>query len=81
MKNENNEKKRFGRRAFFGEQSIILVSAGFVLCMFHFNDPNIGLKWFLVYLAFVFGIGELTSGLLSKTDLKEMAMKFNPLKK
>lgn len=77
----NNEKKRFGRRAFFGEQSIILVSAAFVLCMFHFTDANIGLKWFLVYSAFIFGISGLTSGLLSKTDLKEMVLKFNPLKK
>lgn len=77
----NNEKKRFGRKAFFGEQAIILISAAFVLCMFHFNDLNLGLKWLIVYAVAIFGISGLTSGLLSKQDLKELAMKFNPLKK
>lgn len=78
---ENNEKKRFGRRAFFGEQAIILISAAFLLSMFHFNDADIGLKWFLVYSAFIVGISGLVSGLLTKTDIKDMVLKLNPLKK
>lgn len=81
MTNENNEKKRFGRRAFFGEQAIIFISVAFVLCMFHFEKLDLGLKWFLVYSAFISGISGLVSGLLTKTDIKEMVLKFNPLKK
>lgn len=77
----NNEKKRFGRKAFFGEQAIVLISGAFLLCMFQFTNPDVGLKWFLVYSAFIFGISGLTSGLLSKSDIKEMVLKFNPLKK
>lgn len=77
---ENNEKKRFGRRAFFGEQAIILISVAFVLCMFQFDEPMVGLKWLLVYAAFISGISGLVSGLLTKTDIKEMVAKFNPLK-
>ena len=77
---ENNEKKRFGRRAFFGEQAIILISIAFILCMFQFDEPMVGLKWFLVYSAFIVGISGLVSGLLTKTDIKEMITKLNPLK-
>lgn len=78
---ENNNKKRFGRKAFFGEQAIILLSGAFILCMFHFNDLNLGLKWFIVYAVAIVIISGLTSGLLSKQDIKELALKFNPLKK
>lgn len=78
---EDNGKKRFGRRAFFGEQAIILISVAFVLCMFHFEELDLGLKWFLVYSAFIVGISGLVSGLLTKTDIKAMITKFNPLTK
>lgn len=74
MTNENNEKKRFGRRAKFGMVSLILTTVAFYACMIVFvlvkEKPEVGLNWWLFYALFTFGISGLASGLLTITDVK-----------
>jgi len=74
MRNENNEKKRFGRRGFFGVLSLSLITVAFYACMIVFVlvkfDPEMGIKWWLLYACFAFGISGLVSGLLTVTDIK-----------
>ena len=70
----NNEKKRFGRRATFGGVSLILTTVAFYVCMIVFvlvkSKPELGLNWWLMYALFTFGISGLASGLLTITDVK-----------
>ncbi len=70
---ENNEKKRFGRRAGFGLLAIALITIFAYFCMFKFVDPEIGLKWVMVYSAIVGGIACLIGGILTVTDFKSLA--------
>lgn len=67
---ENNEKKRFGRRAGFGVAAVVLITVFAYFCMFKFSDPEAGLKWVIVYSAIVGGICCLIGGLLTLTDIK-----------
>ena len=71
---ENNEKKRFGRRALFGVVSLVLTTVAFYVCMIVFvlmkSKPELGLNWWLMYALFTFGISGLASGLLTITDVK-----------
>ena len=41
--------------------------------MFKFTDPEIGLKWVMVYSAIVGGIACLVGGILTVTDFKSLA--------
>ena len=70
----NNEKKRFGRRATFGVASLVLITVGFYVSMIVFvlvkSNPELGLKWWLMYALLTFAICGLTSGLLTVTDVK-----------
>lgn len=70
---ENNEKKRFGRRAGFGIAAVALITVFSYFCMFKFSDPEIGIKWVMVYSAIVGGICCLIGGLLTLTDIKSLA--------
>ena len=72
MPNNNNEKKRFGRRATFGVISLILITVAFYVCMIVFakSKAELGLNWWLMYALFTFGISGLASGLLTITDVK-----------
>jgi len=74
MKNENNETKRFGRRALFGIISLSLITVAFYACMIVFVlvkfAPEMGIKFWLLYACFTFGISGLVSGLLTVTDIK-----------
>ena len=71
---ENNEKKRFGRRALFGVISLVLTTVAFYVCMIVFvlvkPKAELGLNWWLMYALFTFGISGLASGLLTITDVK-----------
>ena len=71
---ENNEKKRFGRRALFGVISLVLTTVAFYVCMIVFvlvkSKAELGLNWWLMYALFTFGISGLASGLLTITDVK-----------
>lgn len=75
-KANNNEKKRWGRRANFGWASLALITLAFYVSMIIFVlvkfAPEMGLKWWLLYAAFTFGICGLTSGLLTVTDVKSL---------
>jgi len=73
MMAENNEKKRFGRRAFFGLLAIFFITIFAYFCMFKFTDPVVGLKWVVVYSVIVGGICCLIGGLLTITDFKALA--------
>jgi len=75
-----NKKRIFGRR-FFGEQAIILISIAFILCVYKFNELEVGLKWWFLYSLMVFGISGLTSGLIHWKDFKEIISNINPMKK
>ncbi len=46
MPENNNEKKRFGRRATFGVVSLILTTVAFYVCMIVFgkDEPELGLN-------------------------------------
>ncbi len=77
----NNKKNRIWGRRFFGEQAIILISGAFVLCMFHFEKLELGLKWWFLYAVIIFSMSGLISGLLQWKDFKEMITNINPLKK
>ena len=74
MPENNNEKKRFGRRAQFGVASLILTTVAFYVCMIVFvlvkEKAELGLNWWLMYALFTFGISGLASGLLTITDVK-----------
>ncbi len=74
MTKNNNDKKRFGRRAAFGVVSLVLITVAFYVCMIVFTksklDAELGLNWWLMYALFVFGISGLASGLLTITDVK-----------
>lgn len=74
MLEANNEKKRWGRRANFGIASLVLITVGFYVSMIVFvlvkSNPEMGLKWWLMYAMFTFAICGLTSGLLTFTDVK-----------
>ncbi len=76
MPNENNEKKRFGRRAAFGVASLVLTTVAFYVCLIVFvivkqkAEAEVGLNWWLMYALFTFGISGLASGLLTITDVK-----------
>lgn len=62
---ENNEKKRFGRRAGFGITALVLSTASYYVCLFGGKS----LDWFNTYSAFVVGIiGFIVSG-LTITDI------------
>ena len=73
---ENNEKKRFGRRAIFGVVSLALTTVAFYVCLIVFvlmkSKPELGLNWWLMYALFTFGISGLASGLLTITDVKSL---------
>ena len=73
---ENNEKKRFGRRAIFGVVSLALTTVAFYVCLIAFvlmeSKPELGLNWWLMYALFTFGISGLASGLLTITDVKSL---------
>jgi hypothetical protein len=74
MPNNNNEKKRFGRRARFGVAALVLITVGFYVSMIVFvlvkDKPELGLNWWLMYALLTFAICGLTSGLLTITDVK-----------
>jgi len=78
---ENNEKKKIGRRFFLGEQATWLITGAFVLCMFRFDELDLGLKWFIVYSVLITAIAGLVGKFLTTTDIKEILSKINPLKK
>jgi len=65
MPNNNNEKKRFGRRAGDGVVAMGLITIAFYVCIFN----NVNLDWFQLYTSFVVGIlGFVITG-LTLTDL------------
>lgn len=70
----NDEKKRWGRRANFGIASLALITFAFYVSMIIFVlikfEPEMGIKWWLLYASFTFAICGLTSGLLTFTDIK-----------
>jgi hypothetical protein len=72
MPENNNEKKRFGRRAAFGVASLVLTTIAFYVCLIVFAKAKAetGLNWWLMYALFTFGISGLASGLLTITDVK-----------
>ena len=62
---ENNEKKRFGRRAGGGVVAATLITLAFYVCIF----KTVDLEWFKVYTSFIVGVlGFVVSG-LTLTDL------------
>lgn len=62
---ENNEKKRFGRRAGFGIAGMVLITTAFYFCIFKELDLN----WFVKYSIYTLAlIGFIISG-LSLTDV------------
>jgi len=61
----NNEKKRFGRRAGGGIVAVSLITIAFYVCIFNTVDMD----WFKLYTSFVTGIlGFVVTG-LTLTDL------------
>jgi len=65
MPNENNEKKRFGRRAGGGIVAVALISIAFYVCIFN----QVKMDWFELYTQFIAGIlGFVVTG-LTLTDL------------
>lgn len=65
MPNENNEKKRFGRRAGGGIIAASLVTIAFYICLFKGAD----LTWLKLYATWVVGIYGFVVGGLTLTDL------------
>lgn len=76
MPNNNNEKKRFGRKAAFTVVSASLTTIAFYVCLIVFvvieSKAEVGLKWWLMYALFTFGTFGLGSGLLTITDVKSL---------
>jgi len=65
MPENNNEKKRFGRRAGGGIVAVALISLAFYVCIF----KTVDLEWFKIYTSFIVGIlGFVITG-LTLTDL------------
>lgn len=65
MMEDNNEKKRFGRRAGFGITALALSTISYYVCLF----KNVPLEWFNTYSAFVVGIIGFIIGGLTITDI------------
>ena len=73
MMAENNEKKRFGRRAGIGIGAIVLISLAFYVIIFVFKSNadllKVGLDLFGNYSAIILGIAGFIIGGLSATDI------------
>lgn len=65
MVENNNEKKRFGRRAGGGIVAAGLISIGFYVCIF----SSVDLEWFKFYTTFITGVYGFVVGGLTLTDL------------
>lgn len=65
MPNENNEKKRFGRRAGGGIIAAGLVTIAFYVCLFKGAD----LAWLKLYTTWIVGVYGFVVGGLTLTDL------------
>lgn len=61
----NNEKKRFGRRAGGGIVAASLVTLGFYVCIF----KTVDMEWFKLYTTWIVGIYGVVAGGLTLTDL------------
>lgn len=82
MKNENNEKKRWGRRATLLGWAGIIFQLDFLICIFAFRSkPKDAIELIIIAGVFLFLFAGAAGGFLTVTDFKEMATKFNPLKK
>lgn len=65
MPNDNNEKKRFGRRAGGGIVAAGLITIAFYVCIF----STTSLEWFKFYTTFITGVYGFVVGGLTLTDL------------
>lgn len=62
---ENNEKKRFGRRASFGIAALVLITIEHYVAIF----KSLGIEWPTNYAMYVAGIVAFIIGGLSATDI------------
>ncbi len=65
MPENNNEKKRFGRRAGGGIIAASLITVAFYVCLFVDAD----LAWLKLYTTFIVGVYGFVVGGLTLTDL------------
>jgi len=65
MPNENNEKKRFGRRAGGGIITVSLITIAFYICLFKGAD----IAWLTFYTKWIAGVYGVVVGGLTLTDL------------
>lgn len=65
MPENNNEKKRFGRRAGGGIVAVSLITLAFYVCIF----SSVDMAWFKIYTTFITGVYGFVVGGLTLTDL------------
>jgi hypothetical protein len=61
----NNEKKRFGRRASGGIITVTLITVAFYICLF----KDVDLTWLKLYTQWIVGVYGFVVGGLTLTDL------------
>lgn len=61
----NNEKKRFGRRAGGGIIAVTLITIAFYICLF----KDVDLAWLKLYTTWIVGVYGFVVGGLTLTDL------------